>query len=363
MKVLFNVYPSAFQTPGGGEVQLLKTKEYLEKLAIDVKLFDQWTDALEQCDIFHTFGSVKDSLSIQQAAKNSGAKTALSTICWYDLRSAYYTYTDLRSRTLSLARHFAKLFVPLTPSMRKSLMHVSDLLFPNSQMEAEQLKRYFHVPQEKIFVVPNGVDERFARADAGLFIREYGLEDFILFVGRIEPRKNQLTFVRAMRDTRQTIVFLGGALPDYEAYYAQCKKEASPNMYFLDAVGHDNPLLASAYAACNTFVLPSWFETPGLSALEAAMAGAKVVITDGGSTLEYFGDLVRYVRPNDQRDMRQATLDVFARPKDARLKDYVQAHYSWRRVAEITLQGYRRLMDAGDEGAHKYNLRPGEERP
>ncbi len=347
MKVLFNVYPSAFQTPGGGEVQLLKTKEYLQKLGVSVKLFDQWTDALGRYDIFHTFGSVKDSLSIQQAAKNGGARTALSTICWYDLRSAFYTYTNPRTRMLSLARHFAKLFLPLTPSMRKSLMHVSDILFPNSQMEARQLVRYFHVNPQKIFVVPNGVDERFADADSGPFVREYGLENFILFVGRIEPRKNQLNFVRAMKDTQETVVFLGGALPDYENYYAQCKREASPNMYFLDAIGHDDPLLAGAYAACNTFVLPSWFETPGLSAMEAAMAGAKVVITDGGSTTEYFGGRVAYVRPHDLADMRKTTLEVFRRPKDQALRDHVRANYSWHRVAEITLEGYKRLMGQG----------------
>jgi glycosyltransferase involved in cell wall biosynthesis len=344
VKILFNVYPSAFQTPGGGEVQLMKTKEYLSRLGVDVGLFDQWKDSLEGCDIFHTFGSVKDSLSIQQAAKSSGAITALSTICWYDLRSAYYTYQDFRRRTLSLARHFAKLFVPLTPSMRKSLMHVSDILFPNSILEAQQLIRYFHIPKDRIFVVPNGVDERFLNADPTPFIKEYGLKDFILFVGRIEPRKNQLTFVRAMQDTKQTIVFLGGALPDYEAYYAQCKKEASPNMYFLDAVGHNDPLLASAYAACNTFVLPSWFETPGLSALEAAMAGAKVVITDGGCTSEYFGDRVHYVQPHDQRDIRRVTLEVFDQAKDNRLKEYVRREYSWTRVAEKTSEGYRVAM-------------------
>ncbi len=33
---------------------------------------------------------------------------------------------------------------------------------------------------------------------------------------------------------------------------------------------HDDPLLASAYAAARVFALPSWFETPGLAALEAA---------------------------------------------------------------------------------------------
>ena len=49
--------------------------------------------------------------------------------------------------------------------------------------------------------------------------------------------------------------------------------------------------LASAYAAARVFALPSWFETPGLAALEAGLAGCAVAITPYGSTRDYFGDL------------------------------------------------------------------------
>ena len=44
---------------------------------------------------------------------------------------------------------------------------------------------------------------------------------------------------------------------------------------WLGASDHDDPLLASAYAAARVFALPSWFETPGLAALEAALAGRR----------------------------------------------------------------------------------------
>jgi len=44
-------------------------------------------------------------------------------------------------------------------------------------------------------------------------------------------------------------------------------------------------MLASAYAACDVFVLPSMFETPGIAALEAGLAGAKIVITKYGGTV------------------------------------------------------------------------------
>ena len=42
---------------------------------------------------------------------------------------------------------------------------------------------------------------------------------------------------------------------------------------WLGRLDHHDPLLASAYAAARVFALPSWFETPGLAALEAALAG------------------------------------------------------------------------------------------
>ncbi len=67
---------------------------------------------------------------------------------------------------------------------------------------------------------------------------------------------------------------------------------------WLGRLDHHDPLLASAYAAARVFALPSWFETPGLAALEAALAGCAVVITPYGSTREYFGDLVEYARPH-----------------------------------------------------------------
>ena len=68
-KVAFYVYPTAFQSQGGGEVQLMKTKAALEQLGVSVKLFDTWNDKLENFDILHVFGSVKDCLPMMEVAK------------------------------------------------------------------------------------------------------------------------------------------------------------------------------------------------------------------------------------------------------------------------------------------------------
>jgi glycosyltransferase involved in cell wall biosynthesis len=344
MKIAFYVYPTAFQNPGGGEVQLLKTKEYLEKLGVSVKLFDIWHDKLSDFDILHVFGSVKDALSMMEEAKRVGVKTVLSTICWYSWKSAWGTQAEPKGRILALARHFTKEFLPVIPSRRKRMMQIADVLMPNSEMEAQQLCRYFRVSSEKIRVVPNGVDPVFVDATPDAFIAKYGLKKFALCVGRIEPRKNQLNMIRALSGTQVPFVLIGDPVKSYPEYYQACQNAAGPNIHFLGNIPHDSELLRSAYAACDTFLLASWLETPGLAALEAGLAGARIVITEDGATKAYFRDLASYVNPANVAEIRAKTLAACERPKDPRLKEFIEQNYMWNRAAEKVLVEYQRIL-------------------
>ena len=343
LRAAFFVYPTAFQAPGGGEVQLLKTKASLEAKGVEVTLFNQWQDKLEEFDIFHTFGSVKDCLDMIRTADIMGVRTALSTICWYSWKSSMGIYSPLDQRMASMARQAGKSVCPFMPSKRKKMMEYSDLLFPNSQSEADQLVRYFCMPREKIFVVPNGADSFFADAKPDAFIEKYNIKDFILCVGRIEPRKNQLNMIRALSASKIPLVFIGDYVHQYRDYYWQCRKEAGKNVHFLGPIQHDSHLLASAYAACNTFLLASWLETPGLAALEAGLAGAKIVITDQGATKEYFQDYAHYVPPDNLEKIRSQTLKTFESAPADGLKKRIQNNYLWSHAAEKTLEGYKHL--------------------
>jgi glycosyltransferase involved in cell wall biosynthesis len=344
MAIYFYVYPSAFQNPGGGEVQLLKTKEALERRGVEVRLYDQWKDKLGSSDILHVFGSVKYCYGLMRTAKEAGTKVVLSTICWYDWRSALHTYPDLLQRSLNLLRQAAKAAFPWLPSLRKGMMEVSDLLLPNSEAEAEQLVRYFGISRNKIAVIPNAVDLTYEKGDSKPFVERYGLWDFYLCVGRIEPRKNQLALVRAHRGLERPLVVIGEAVSRYRAYEAACRQEAGPNVHFLGYLPFESELLRSAYSACNTFVLPSWFETPGLAALEAGLAGAKVVITDGGSTREYFGSEALYVNPNDVEDIRLKMRLAENQLKNGKLRSRIRENYLWEKVAEKVADCYARLQ-------------------
>lgn len=336
---------TALDAPGGGEVQLLSTARALAQVGVAARLWRPWEDDLGRANIVHLFGSLPEHLAIAAAAKRRRMVVALSTIAWFDAQAVWREPRPLPRRAAACAALRLRHAFPRWPSWRRRLYDAADVLLPNSQAEAEQLMQLFGTPPHKIHVVPNGADPRFVEADPDLFRRRFGLRDFVLYCGRIEPRKNQLQFLRAMRETGLPIVVLGDGVPGRQTYYDACRREAGPHVHFLGRLEHDDPLLASAYAACRCLALVSWYETPGLAPLEAAMSGAPLALTDRGATREYFGDLVDYAPPDDRCAIRAATLAAWDRGRCPELARHVGENFSWRTAAQATQAAYQRLLD------------------
>lgn len=335
---------TALDSPGGGEVQMLALCRALESAGAGARLWRPWEDRLRGVDCLHLFGSSPEHLPVVEAAHRHGVPVVLSTITWFDLASYWRQPRPLVRRVAASAGFLARAGCPRLPSWRRRLYHAVDLLMPNSNAEADQLVRHFQAPTERIHVVPNGADERFAGADPAPFVQHVGTRDFLLSSGRIEPRKNQLGLLRAMHGTTVPIVLLGDAVPGYESYARKCRRAAGSEVRFVARLDHDDPLLSSAYAACGCLVLTSWYETPGLVALEAGMSGAPLVLPEGGSAREYFGDKAGYVRPNDLAGIRREVLQAFCRGRSSSLARHVRDNFSWAAAARATLAGYRKVI-------------------
>jgi glycosyltransferase involved in cell wall biosynthesis len=335
---------TALDCPGGGEVQMLAMARALPRSGVRARLWRPWEERLEGVDCLHLFGSLPEHLPVVEAAHRHNVPVVLSTIAWFDLASYWRQPRPVFRRLAACARFAARAACPRLPSWRRRLYHAADLLLPNSQAEAEQLIRYFGVPAERIHVAPNGADERFARTDPAPFVRRFGIRDFVLSVGRIEPRKNQLALLRAMRGTGSKVVVVGDAVPGYEWYEERCRRAAGDDALFVGRLDHRDPLLAGAYAACACLALTSWFETPGLAALEAGMSGAALVLPEGGSAREYFGPLATYVKPNDLRGIRESVLSALRGGRNTALAEHVRGSFSWTTAARATLEGYQKVI-------------------
>lgn len=344
MKILFFVYPSAFQAPGGGEILLLKTKEALEKKGLTVELFNQWEDKLKDFDILHVFGSVKECLGVMQTAKALGVKIVLSPIFWSTLQRSLHEYGSVRKKLQMASQHIAKVTFPIAPSARRKMFLLTDALVPNSEAEANQIARLFLIDKNKMHIVYLAADERFAKAEGSEFTNRYGIKDFILSVGRIEPRKNQLNLIKALKGSGMRLVFIGDAISSYEEYHRECRRIADNNTMFINRLDHNSSLLSSAYAACSVFVLQGWFETPGLAALEAGLAGTRLAVTEAGSTREYFKDYVEYFNPANLRSIRNAIYKAFDRKKASDLKNHIMNNFLWSNAAEKNIKVYKDIL-------------------
>ena len=80
MKALFATYPMAFHTPGGGEVQLLAYRDHLQRMGVDVTLFDPWNPRFQDHDVVHFFSCVGGSVHFCNFVRNLGKPLVISLI-------------------------------------------------------------------------------------------------------------------------------------------------------------------------------------------------------------------------------------------------------------------------------------------
>jgi glycosyltransferase involved in cell wall biosynthesis len=267
MNVLFATYPMAFHTPGGGEIQLLAYKKHLPQHGVEVSLFDPWKPRFLEHDLVHFFSCVGGSVHLCHFVKQLGLPLVVSSSLWVTEDTRHlYPCEEIRHQFL-----------------------LADRVIANSLIECETLARVFDLPREKFIAVLNGVDDLFFESvPASLFRDAFNVAGpFVLNVGNIEPRKNQLSLIRAMKQMPELQLVVIGHERD-PAYALACREEGGGQVRFLGPIEHNDPLLRSAYAACDVFCLPSTLETPGLAALEAYTVGASIAITTVGSTREYF---------------------------------------------------------------------------
>lgn len=379
MKVLMQNRPDAFASLGGDTIQMLKTAEHLRRLGVNVDVSTELNPRLDDYDVVHLMNITRVKFTHSQLlnAKKHKKKVVLSTIYW-NTQNAVSSYLFGALRYLDvpyLAKNVGTCCVnsflerkkqPLlneisellhNKKLASTVLKDVDCLLPNSQTELDLVKKDFvdvsGIQEKEAVVVPNGVDSQiFYNASPKKFVDEYGLSDFILCVGRFGFRKNQLSLIKALNGSDVKTVFIGNPqeLSNYylfkdsvdRLYYRKCKHEADSSFIFLPSMSHDE--LASAYAACKVFVLPSFYETPGLVALEAALAGANIAITSGGSTKEYFLDYAHYFDPYEFSSIKHAVFSAYESPNDPSLKQHVLNNYTWDHVARVTLTAYEAVM-------------------
>lgn len=327
---------------GGPNTQLRMTARHLPECGIEAGLFDPWRYGIEQdYDLFHLFAANIGTVHLARELHARNLTLVVSPIM-FSRHSAQFIRRGLGATRL-LQKGGPGIWSDY--SIMADICSWATAVLPNTKAEADLVTHGLGCDPSRITVVPNGVEERFAHATPDLFRKTYGMDQFILHVGHVGyERKNVLNLVKVLGGIDHPSVIIGRSLrtPYAEACLAEAAKHKQ--ILVIDGIDHETDLLASAYAASRVFVLPSQFETPGIAALEAGLAGAEVVITSEGGTREYFGSFAEYVDPRSNDSIREGILTALGKPSTRALRDHILAEFTWQQVARKTADVYRHVV-------------------
>jgi glycosyltransferase involved in cell wall biosynthesis len=303
-----------------------------------VDLFDMWGSFDPAAyDLVHVFSSNIGTYHLARALRTHAVPFVVSPV-FFSRRSPRLVRSVVRADR-AINRFMRGIWTDY--GLMAEMCGWARCVLPNSEAEARIFIDALGVKSELVHIVPNGVEERFAYANLELFRDAYGLEGFILSVTHVGPeRKNVARMLQALEGIDRDVVIIGPADETAEARECQDLAKRHSRVRFLGPQPHDSDLLASAFAACDVFVLPSLFETPGIAALEAGLAGAKIVITAHGGPLEYFGEHAEYVEPTSVESIRTGIQRALAKPKLSSLRERIRERYLWTHVGERTLAAY-----------------------
>lgn len=235
---------------------------------------------------------------------------------------------------------------------RQSLSRARRILVV-SQYSAAALRSQWPDFQDRVEVVPNGVDSTFfagagaAPPNAAL---EFGGHPFMLSVGIRQARKNLragVEVLRAIPELRWVVV--GEWFPEWERVAAEARG-AGVDGRIVVRDRADDPTLARLYAAAAFLFFPSRFEGFGLPMLEAFASGTPVVASNATSLPELGGDVAWLCDPDDAPGFIRAAREVLAlgdrRAGLAERSRRRAREFSWDRAAD-------RLADAFRSAAHR----------
>jgi glycosyltransferase involved in cell wall biosynthesis len=166
----------------------------------------------------------------------------------------------------------------------------------------------------------------------------------VLCVGRIEARKNQLALIRALAGTGIRLRLVAQPVDSRRPYHRQCLREAGDAVELLP--WRQPKDLRDVYRRSLVHACASWYETPGLVSLEAALCGCAVVSTVKGSAREYLLDGAHYCEPGDVASIRRAVERALSSGPARGLAERVAAEYTWEAAARRTLEGSEMALAA-----------------
>lgn len=358
MRILFIARNTIFSVSGGDTVQVLETAAHLRKLGVEVDVLTTGeVTHYANYDLLHFFNIIRPA-DILPHVQKSKLPYVVSTIFvdYSEYEKKYrhglggFLFKLLHADTVEYLKNIIRSIVRrqehipfqyLFYGHSKSIALVSakaNWLLPNSENEYNRLQKKYGVTT-RYSVIPNGVNlDLFKSSEVDIEKDDH----LIVCAGRVEGRKNQLNLIEAVNNTKYKLLIIGDPAPNHTFYYKLCRKRAASNIEFIHKVPQHQ--LVSYYKKAKVHVLPSWFETTGLSSLEAGLMGCAIVVAERGDVRDYFGSLAFYCDPSLPASIFKSIEMAASAKTDDNLKRVIENNYTWNMAAAKTLEVYKQIL-------------------
>jgi glycosyltransferase involved in cell wall biosynthesis len=216
------------------------------------------------------------------------------------------------------------------PRVVPRVVRTARLVIAVSEFTKRELVDLLGVPEEKIRVIPNGVDHGFGPEG------EAARGDYVLAVGTLEPRKNLARLAEATRRVGIELRVVGAR------GWQNVRVEGDGVRWLGDVPDAE---LAPLYRGARCFAYPSLYEGFGIPVLEAMACGTPVVTAAGGATEEVADGAAVLVDAHDPADIAAGIERALADRAGLARRGLERARgFTWRAAADATVAVYREAL-------------------
>jgi glycosyltransferase involved in cell wall biosynthesis len=266
------------------------------------------------------------------------------------------TVTTIHDLTTARFRNPAKnwLVFTLKQMVYKRVIKIvakkSTAIITPTDFTKDDLAKFADINSRKITATYEAADRISDESEALENISE--ADQFIMYVGRPQPHKNLDRLVQAFIKLKEKhpglkLVLAGKKDKLYKRVENYAKSLGATDIIFTDFVSEGQ--LRWLYEHANAYIFPSLSEGFGLPGLEAMMHGAPVVSSNATCLPEVYGDAAHYFNPLNVNEMAEKIDEVLTNErlrKELIEKGNAQVKkYSWKRMAEQTLDVYKKVLD------------------
>lgn len=353
MRLLFVSRPSLFSHPGGDTLHVEQTAEHIRRLGHEVEIATYRYIDPKAFDVIHFFNLGQPASVLPYLRKAPETPLVVSSV-FVDYSVVNNPVAGRKERILAqFNNHWQEYFKTLARAFKgqeqlphweylidgqkasiKNVLDRAAVLIGASDWEVQHVVNSFGFKgrKEKITVGVEhvkSINPKLGRSNKRL-----------LCAARFEPLKNQHSLILACRKLELPLHLVGTASRNHKKYFDYCFDLAGGDVVFHGKLSRSETLHEISQAKIHA--MPSFYESTGLSTLEALYLGFQVVVGNHPIQRELFAGHAHFANPNSERSIQKAILEAMANEETHR--DWVKENFSWSVAALKIVEIYRDLI-------------------